>query len=251
MTQENFYDDIEPLSEEQSFPVKIEGFEGPLDLLLYLIRNQEIDIYDIPVATITRQYLDYVEMMQALNLEVAGEYLLMAATLLRIKARLLMPRHSSEEGEEEDPREELIMALLEYKRFKEASEKMAIMEVKERQILKRGDFSYLSPSVRENFTVDATLYDLVRAFSEIMKTASEEPRHEVENFDISIEDQVNFILGILETEKETSLSKLVKENQRRIYYVVTFLALLELVKLQRVAAKQHQHFGEIYVIRID
>ncbi len=251
MTQENFYDDIEPLTEEQSFPVKIDGFEGPLDLLLYLIRNQEIDIYDIPVAKITGQYLEYVEMMQALNLEVAGEYLLMAATLLRIKARLLMPRHAGEEGEDEDPREELIMALLEYKRFKEASEKMAIMEVKERQILKRGDFSYLSPSVQETFTIDATLYDLVRAFHDIMKSAADQPKHEVSNFELTIEDQVNYILSVLDVGSETSLTKLVEANQQRIYYVVTFLALLELVKLQRISAKQHQHFGEIYVVRID
>ena len=156
---EKFYDDLETVSD--SFPVKIEGFEGPLDLLLYLIRNQEIDIYDIPIATITGQYLEYLNMMKLLNLEIAGEYLLMAATLIRIKARLLMPRHPEIEGEEPDPREELIIALLEYKRFKEASEKMTIMEVQERQKLKRGDFSYLSVEVQETFVMEATLYDLV------------------------------------------------------------------------------------------
>jgi segregation and condensation protein A len=162
-----------------------------------------------------------------------------------------MPKHAGEMNEEEDPREELIMALLEYRRFKEASEKMAIMEVKERQILRRGDFSYLSPSVQEHFTVDASLYDLVRAFHDVMKMAAEQPHHEVENYEISIDEQVNYILAVLENQKETSLTKLVKENQHRLYYVVTFLALLELVKLQRITAKQHQHFGEIYVIRLD
>ncbi len=126
MTEEQLYDDVEVSSE--SFPVKIEGFEGPLDLLLYLIRNQEIDIYDIPIAKITGQYLEYIKVMKMLNLEIAGEYLLMAATLIRIKARLLMPRHPEIDGEEEDPREELIVALLEYKRFREVAEKMALME---------------------------------------------------------------------------------------------------------------------------
>ncbi len=250
MSDDNFFDDIQPIAESDSFPVKIEGFEGPLDLLLYLIRNEEIDIYDIPIARITGQYLEYIKMMKLLNLEVAGEYLLMAATLIRIKARLLMPKHSDIDGDEDDPREQLILALIEYKRFKEASEKMALMEVRERQVLRRGDFSYLSPEVQETFTIDATLYDLVRAFSDIMKTATEQVTHGVENFELSIEDQVEYILGILETREETTLTELVLENQRRIYYVVTFLALLELVKLQRIAARQHQHFGEIYVRRI-
>jgi segregation and condensation protein A len=250
MSNDNFFDDLQPVSEADSFPIKIEGFEGPLDLLLYLIRNQEIDIYDIPIATITGQYLDYVKMMKLLNLEVAGEYVLMAATLIRIKARLLMPRHSEIDGDDEDPREELIMALLEYKRFKEASEKFAILEVKERQVLKRHDFSYLSPEVQETFTIEATLYDLVRAFSEVMKTAAEQPKHEVDNFELSIEDQIEYILGILETTEQTTLTSLVQANQRRIYYVVTFLALLELIKLQRISASQHQHFGEIYVVRL-
>ncbi len=250
MNDDNLFDDISSVAENESFPIKIEGFEGPLDLLLYLIRNEEIDIYDIPIARITGQYLDYIKMMKLLNLEVAGEYLLVAATLIRIKARLLMPRHPELEGDGEDPREELIMALLEYKRYKEASEQMALMEVRERQVLKRGDFSYLSPEVRETFTVDATLYDLVRAFAEVMKSAADQPTHEVENFELSIEDQIEYILSVLERKDETTLTELVERNQARIYYVVTLLALLELVKLQRIAARQHQHFGEIYVVRL-
>ncbi len=250
MSNDNLFDDIQSVPESESFPIKIEGFEGPLDLLLYLIRNEEIDIYDIPIARITGQYLEYIKMMKLLNLEVAGEYLLMAATLIRIKARLLMPRHPEVDGEDEDPREELILALLEYKRYKEASEQMALMEVRERQILKRGDFSYLSPEVQETFTIDATLYDLVRAFADVMKSAAEHPTHEVANFELSIEDQIEYILSVLEQQPETCLTDLVEQHQARIYYVVTFLAILELVKLQRIAARQHQHFGEIYVVRL-
>ena len=248
MIEEKLYDDLETAPD--SFPVKIEGFEGPLDLLLYLIRNQEIDIYDIPIATITGQYLEYLNMMKALNLEIAGEYLLMAATLIRIKARLLMPKHPEIEGEEEDPRESLIIALLEYKRFKEVSEKLALIEVRERQILKRGDFSYLSPEVQETFTVEATLYDLVRAFHDIMKSAAEQPVHEVRNYELTIEDQVEYILKILETTEKTSLVELIRPEPTRFYCVVTFMAVLELVKLQRIAARQLHHFGEIYVIRL-
>jgi segregation and condensation protein A len=233
-----------------SFPVKLEGFEGPLDLLLYLIRNQEIDIYDIPIAGITEQYLQYLNMMKLLNLEIAGEYLLMAATLIRIKARMLMPRHSEIEGEDEDPREELIIALLEYKKFKEASEDMHHMELKERQLLKREDFSYLNPEIVETFSIEADLYDLVRAFYEIMKQASSEPRHEVANFDLTIEDQVDYVLGVLQNTERISLTELVARDQRRLYYVVTLLALLELVKLQRIAIRQHAMFGEIHVQRL-
>jgi segregation and condensation protein A len=247
MTEEQLYDDLEAVPE--SFPVKIEGFEGPLDLLLYLIRNQEIDIYDIPIATITGQYLEYIKMMKMLNLEIAGEYLLMAATLIRIKARLLMPKHPEIEGEEEDPRDELIIALLEYKRFKEAAGQFEVMEVQERQKLKRGDFSYLSREVQDTFTMEATLYDLVRAFNDAMKMAEDQPIHAVQNFDLSIEDQVQYILKVLESVDETTLASLVELNQSRIYYVVTFLAMLELIKLQRISARQHQMFGEIYVYR--
>ncbi len=233
-----------------SFPVKLEGFEGPLDLLLYLIRNQEIDIYDIPIARITEQYLQYLNMMKLLNLEIAGEYVLMAATLIRIKARLLMPRHRDIEGEDEDPREELIIALLEYKKFKEASEEMHHKELKERQLLKREDFSYLNPEIVETFSIEANLYDLVRAFYEIMKQASSEPRHEVTNFDLTIEDQVDYVLGVLQNTERISLTDLVARDQRRLYYVVTLLALLELVKLQRISILQHAMFGEIHVQRL-
>jgi segregation and condensation protein A len=232
------------------FPVKLDGFEGPLDLLLYLIRNQEVDIYDIPIARITEQYLQYLNMMKLLNLEIAGEYLLMAATLIRIKARLLMPRHAEIEGEEEDPREELIVALLEYKKFKEASEDMLRMELKERQIHTREDFSYLEPEVIETFTIEATLYDLVRAFHDIMQQSAAVAKHEVTNFDISIEDQVDYVLGVLTTCERITLRELVKRDQRRLYYVVTFLALLELVKLQRISLRQHEAFGEIHVKRL-
>jgi segregation and condensation protein A len=233
-----------------SFPVKLDGFEGPLDLLLYLIRNQEIDIYDIPVARITEQYLDYIDMMKQLNLEVAGEYLLMAATLIRIKARMLMPKHQELEGEEEDPREELIIALLEYKRFKEAGEDLCHLELRERQVLTRQDVSYLNPELVESFSVDASIFDLVRAFHDIMATAARELKHQVENFDISIEDQVDHVLNVLSEVPELTISGLVDNNQHRLYYVVTFLALLELVKLQRIRIRQNVTFGEIYVRRV-
>jgi len=232
-----------------AFPVQLDGFEGPLDLLLYLIRNQEIDIYDIPIAKITEQYLEYLNMMKLLNLEIAGEYLLMAATLIRIKARLLMPRHSDLEGEEEDPREELIIALLEYKRFKEASEGMLRLELKERQILTREDFSYLDVQDEETFTIDATLWDLLRAFNEVMAAAANEPKHEVNNFEISIEDQVDYVLAALVESELVSLSELVPSDRHRLYYVVTFLALLELVKLQKISIQQRVSFGDIYVRR--
>ncbi|MFH2055731.1 MAG: segregation/condensation protein A [bacterium] len=233
----------------EAFPVQLDGFEGPLDLLLYLIRNQEIDIYDIPIARITEQYLEYLNLMKALNLEIAGEYILMAATLIRIKARLLMPRHSQGEGEEEDPREELIIALLEYKRFKEASEGLVRLELKERQIFTREDFSYLQVEDQETFTIDATLWDLLRAFNEVMAAAANEPKHEVRNFELSIEDQVEYVLAALMESEQLSLSELVPTDRHRMYYVVTFLALLELVKLQRISIRQRVSFGDIYVRR--
>ena len=230
---------------EESYEIKLEKFEGPLDLLLYLIKKDEIDIYDIPIARITRQYLEYVEMMQQLNLDIAGEFILMAATLIAIKSRMLLPRQSEEE--EDDPREALIMALLEYERFKKASGTLQERESIEMQYLKRSDFSYLDLKTEETFTMEATIFDLLTAFRDAMNTLQKETFHNVQAEDVSIEERRDLIEKILSTREYVIFSDLYADRPIKIVLIVTLLALLELIKMNRLLLRQSKPFGEIRI----
>jgi segregation and condensation protein A len=230
---------------EQSYEVKLEKFEGPLDLLFYLIKKDEIDIYDIPIARITRQYLEYVEMMQMLNLDIAGEFILMAATLINIKSRMLLPR--PEETETEDPREALIIALLEYEKFKKASDVLQEKEASEKQFLRRSDFSYLDLSVNETFTLEATVFDLLKAFKEALENLEKDTYHTVKAEEISLEERVEIIEKILSQKEFALFPELFADRPIRIVLIVTFMAILEMMKLNRLKIRQATPFGEIRI----
>lgn len=230
---------------EPSYEVKLEKFEGPLDLLLYLIKKDEIDIYDIPIARITRQYLEYVEMMQMLNLDIAGEFILMAATLINIKSRMLLPRNEEEEAD--DPREALIMALLEYEKYKKAALNMREQEEVERRFMKREDFSYLDLSPEETFTLEATIFDLMKAFKEAMENLEREAYHSVKVEEVHIEDRIARIEKILSAKEYATFRELFADNPTRLVLVVTLLAILELIKANRLRVRQAVAFGEIRV----
>jgi segregation and condensation protein A len=230
---------------EESYEVKLEKFEGPLDLLLYLIKKDEIDIYDIPIARITRQYLEYVEIMKMLNLDIAGEFILMAATLINIKSRMLLPR--PEEDESEDPREALIMALLEYEKFKKTSEVLRERESVEQQFLRRQDYSYLDLSPEESFTLEATVFDLMRAFKEALENLEKDIYHTVKVEEISIEERVEIIEKILNEKGQASFHELYADRPYRLVLIVTFLAVLEMLKLNRLVLRQAVPFGPIRI----
>ncbi len=230
---------------EESYEVKLEKFEGPLDLLLYLIKKDEIDIYDIPVARITRQYLEYVEIMKMLNLDIAGEFILMAATLINIKSRMLLPR--PEEDESEDPREALIMALLEYEKFKQASEVLREKESAEQQFLRRQDYSFLDLAPEETFTLEATIFDLMRAFKEALENLENDIYHTVRIEDVSIEERVEIIERMLSERGQASFQELYSDSPYRLVVIVTFLAILELIKLNRLVLRQAIPFGPIRI----
>jgi segregation and condensation protein A len=230
---------------EESYEVKLEKFEGPLDLLLYLIKKDEIDIYDIPIARITRQYLEYVEIMKMLNLDIAGEFILMAATLINIKSRMLLPR--PEEDESEDPREALIMALLEYEKFKKASEVLREKESVEQQFLRRQDYSFLDLSPDETFTLEATVFDLMRVFKEALENLEKDIFHTVRVEDISIEERVEVIEKILNSRGQVTFHELYADRPDRLVLIVTFLAILELLKLNRLVLRQAVPFGPIRI----
>jgi segregation and condensation protein A len=233
--------------EQQSadYKVDLEVFSGPLDLLLHLIKMEEVDIYDIPIAKITRQYLRYVELIKHLDLEVAGEFILMAATLIRIKTRLLLPQDATD-SDEPDPREELILALVEYKKYKEAGELL-----RERSRLEERHYIPPTPVDKIEGRLDlqpmTSLFDLVLAFKEVMATSPPKNVHEVAAQRVSIEDRMRVIIAMLRERESATFAELFADTPRKIVAVVTFVALLELARAHRIKIHQAVPFSEVRV----
>jgi len=233
--------------ERNDYRVDLTVFHGPLDLLLYLIRKEEVDIYEIPIARITNQYLRYVDLMSSLNLEVAGEFVLMAATLIRIKTRLLLPRDESD-TEEPDLREELIMALVEYKKFKEAGEIL-----RERALLE--ERNYVPPSPVGDVTEyvdeipDVAVWDLITAFKDVLTARHDEIVHEVDQESVTVEERMEFVLKLMAAKDQATFQELFNDIPRRIVAVCTFIALLELARNRRINIAQARPFSELRVYR--
>jgi segregation and condensation protein A len=227
---------------------KLERFEGPLDLLLHLIKRDEIDIYDIPIARITQQYLAYIELMQALDLDVAGEFLVMAATLMRIKAKMLLPVPKSDAEEDEgDPREELVQRLLEYRLFKEASENMKEREGLRRVMFERG----MVPTEDDAGPLPlapATLFDLLEALNRVLSRKPERVVYSVQTEVYDIEDKMSLIARTVAEEGRLSFSQLISTARARMEIIVCFMALLELTKLGHVIVVQEKNFDEIMIL---
>ncbi len=242
MSENNFY------SEGKSpYTVRLEMFEGPLDLLLHLIQKNEMDIFNIPIALITEQYLEYLKWMKTLNLDIAGDYLLMASTLLYIKSRLLLPQPSVEEEEEgEDPRTELVRRLLEYQKYK-----MAATELVQRPMLDRDVFIRLTSTeerATEEEKIEANLFDLIDALRKALSRATVESFHEVTLDRLSVEDKVQEILLLLQKEKRSlPFHLLFPEQASRRVIVITFLAILELVKAKWIRVFQAAPFETIRI----
>ena len=236
-----------------TYKVQLPVFEGPLDLLLYLIKKEEINIYDIPIAKITDQYLEYLEMMKLLDLDIAGEFILMAATLMHIKSKTLLPMEAKEEDrleEEEDPREELVKKLLEYKKFKDAADRLKDMRLKRRNIFTRLVGKDVPPQAHdEKQYFEASLFDLITAFSKILKEVPRGAFHEVIKDEFTVSDKIHDILHTLIAKKAIFFKSLFKNAQNRGEVVAIFLALLELVKLREVVVKQRDPFSEIEIAR--
>ena len=228
--------------------IKLARFEGPLDLLLHLIKRDEIDIYDIPIAHITQQYLAYLELMRALDLEVAGEFLVMAATLMRIKAKMLLPLpQSGEEEDEGDPREELVQRLVEYRTFKEAAGTLKDMESARRLVFERG----MVPGDDEMGPLPlapATLFDLLDALNRIMSRLPDPAVYEVQGEIYDVEDKMALIASMVAEHGEASFTDLLLRCRARTEMIVTFMALLELIKLGTILVVQSEAFGDIRIL---
>lgn len=235
--------------QQDAYRVRLSNFEGPLDLLLYLIKKEEIDIYDIPIAVITKQYLETVELMKELDLEVAGEFILMAATLIQIKVRMLLPRNPlDEEAVEEDPRTELVRQLLEYKRYKEVADSLSDLEERQSRHFSRSYFEWQKPYKEKEIVLkDMSLFDLLAAFKTVLDHIPQTTYHEVQAIGVSIEDQIDFLLKSLEGKDHIVFSEMISELKERIVVIVTFMAILELVKSRRIFVKQADVFGEIWI----
>jgi segregation and condensation protein A len=228
--------------------VRLEHFEGPLDLLLHLIKKNEVDVRELPVAQITEQYLGYLDLMRDLSLDIAGEYLVMAATLTLIKSRLLLPSPEPEEGEEADPRADLVRQLLEYQRYREAAESLA-----ERPLLRRDTFARdaSADGVPEDpnaaLRIKVTLWELMEAFRVVLKRAEPEPVHQVEGEPVSLRTRIDGLLRTLSVARSLTFDSLFGEAPTRGYVIVTFLAVLELMKQHIVRAVQDERMGPILI----
>ena len=241
-----------------AYQVRLEHFEGPLDLLLYLIREHEVDIYDIPISLVTQQYLQYLELLKLLDLEVGSEYLLMAATLLRIKSKMLLPRRSEEEEDEAvDPREELVQRLLEYRQFKEAAGVLNEHQDRSADVFYHPPAENVDEDLNGVETLDTrlvgnlNLWDLLQAFRFTRDRARDDFDRTVERETLSIEDRMDDILDNLKKQKNLFFSSLFQEDLSRSFLIVTFLALLELIRQNRVVFEQTDTLGEIWLTLSD
>lgn len=225
--------------------VILEAFEGPLDLLLYLIRKQNLDILDIPIAEITKQYTQYIEMLRDLRFELAAEYLVMAAILAEIKSRMLLPRPSSDEGDEDDPRAELVRRLQEYERFKQAAEDIDELPRVER------DFALAEAWVDDKSTIkvppEVDLKDLLMALKDVLNRAELFTHHHIEREPLSVRERMTRILNRLRSNDYIEFHHLFTVEEGRMGVVVTFLALMELSKEKLVDLVQNEAMGPIYV----
>ena len=229
----------------RALEVFLDAFEGPLDLLLYLIRRQNLDILDIDVAVITEQYMQYVELMDAMQFELAAEYLLMAAMLAEIKSRMLLPRSNEVDDDEEDPRATLVRRLQEYERFKKAAEDMSTLPRVERDTW----VGSAEPPVMERTKPlpEVNLQDLVIAFSEVLKRADLYESHQIKRESLSTRERMADVLQALQEQEFCSFDSLFKVEEGRLGVVVTFLAILELIKESLVDIVQSDEFAPIHI----
>ena len=235
------------------YKIKLDQFEGPLDLLLFFIKRDELNIYDIPISKITKEFLDYVNLIQMLDLELAGDFILMASTLMHIKVRLLLPREIDEKGEEIDPRSELIQALLEYKKYKEMSEELSFFETSQRKINYRGNYSAdekIAPPDYEILLKNVTIFDLAKAIKKVLDGVKPEVFHEIKKINISIEEQISFIMNNLEKQTELHFLSLINDMREKIRIVITFVALLELTKMGMIGIKESPNFNDFILFKI-
>lgn len=243
-----------------AYEIHLPQFEGPFDLLLFFIERDELDIYDIPISQITQDFLDYMHKLEELDIEVASEFMLVAATLMRIKAKMLLPRREVDAlGNEIDPREELVQKLVEYKKFKEVTAELKELEDDRQRKFKRGNVALDIAAITESQSVEAelhnlSLYNLMNAFNKVLQRYSEEKtevRHSVVRYAYTIEGQKEVIIASISKYTPTAFEALFAQCENRIHAVFTFLAVLELVAQQMIDLQLLEGFNNFMVLLLD
>ncbi len=242
---------------QNSYTIRLPQFEGPFDLLLFFIERDELDIHDIPIATITDNFLDYIREMERMNIDLASEFILVAATLCRIKAKLLIPRKPvDEEGNEIDPREELVARLMEYKRYKSVLEELADLENTRANRERRGNVSKELKQIATKALVDVelesvTLFKLLRAYERVLANFEDRSKkvtvHRIMQYEYSIQGQQNFIFTKIRNGKQAKFSAIFGKCENRIHAIVTFLALLELLNLHKLGMTQGEGVNNFWL----
>ncbi|PJA97051.1 MAG: segregation/condensation protein A [Ignavibacteriales bacterium CG_4_9_14_3_um_filter_34_10] len=235
------------------YKIRLNNFEGPLDLLLFFIKRDELDIYDIPISYITNEFMKYLQLLEQLDLDTVGEFILMASTLMQIKVKMLLPKEINEKGEEIDPRADLVAALLEYKRYKEMAEELSINESNARKLSFRSNFELDSKENIPELGVllkNITIYDLMKAFKNAVESVPKKVFHKVELFSVNIEDQINYIQNLLIAKNEINFIELVKGMKHKLRIIVTFIAMLELIKANKIGLKESPNFNDFIIYGI-
>ena len=243
-----------------NYKVALSMFEGPFDLLLFLIRKNEVDIYDIPISELIDQYLEYLDLIQEIDLDTAAEFIEMAATLMQIKAKMLLPGPAlvGEEAEyEEDPRAELVKQLLTYRQFKEAAEDLKKHEETQHRKLPRQIFPEEKEILKaaqpdaEEYLQEVSLFDLLLALKQALDNMPKITTHVVEKYDVSVDEQRQFIGAKLAKKKKVTFAELLFEVKQRIVAIVTLLAILEMTRTGEIVMRQSEIYGEIFIIRAE
>ncbi|NNF01411.1 MAG: segregation/condensation protein A [Bacteroidia bacterium] len=246
------------IEQAQGFEIKLPMFEGPFDLLLFFIERDELDIHDIPIAKISREFNDYLHHMSSMNIELAGEFILVAATLMRIKAKMLIPRYNVEEGVEEDPRQDLVQQLLDYKRYKEAAVDLREMEELRTKIFQRGNLAEEMDRIcsMDSLTgnrvelTQLSLYKLLKTFERVMnrfQTRPDENLHQVYKYPYTVEEQTDFIRKLLTIKPKLSADDIFEGCKDRIHAIFTFLALLDLLQTKVVGLVCGEGFNNFWI----
>lgn len=236
---------------QTSYKVSLRDFEGPLDLLVFFIKRDELNIYDIPISKILKEFMEYLHLIEQLDLEVAGEFIMMASTLMHIKARMLLPREVDEKGQEIDPRAELVNRLIEYMRYKEMTSQLSELEAQRRKITFRKYFKHdeaIAPHEFEVLLKNITLYDLAKAFKRVIDSLPKVTEHTIVKPPVSTEEQLEYVMNLLESKGEINFTELMSGMTEKLRIIVTFIVILELVKNHVITIIGGEEFNN-FVIR--
>ena len=238
---------------DNDYKIRLNNFEGPMDLLLYFINRDRIDIYDIPISKITSDYLEYIKVMELMNIDIAAEFIYMSTVLLQIKARMLLPRAMGEDGEEiEDPRVDLVHRILDYKRFKNVSKDLGSQYESHQKKFTKGMSMNYKPSHDISLLIpeEVKLFDLAQTFKNILDSLPENNELDLVANQIRVKDQIIFMKQILDEKGEFLLTSLIDKDSSRIYVIGLFLAILELVRENKISFKQTKTFSDIHISRV-